>query len=73
MALYDKSSQTFDNVTVHCIAPCQSDLSCDLVTDGADLAILLGGWGEAGLTGLDGDGTTDGADVAILLGGWGSC
>ncbi len=52
------------------------DLNGDGFVDGADLAILLGGWGPcSGLKGcpadLDGNGVVDGADLAILLGSWG--
>jgi hypothetical protein len=38
--------------------------------NGADLAILLGGWGGRGLADLNGDGEVNGADLAILLGAW---
>ncbi|MEE2681995.1 MAG: endo-1,4-beta-xylanase [Planctomycetota bacterium] len=51
---------------------CLADLNRDLVIDGADLAQLLGGWGAAGATDLDGSGATDGADLARLLGEWGA-
>jgi hypothetical protein len=46
-----------------------ADLNCDGAVNGADLAILLGGWGTANAD-LDGDGATNGADLAILLGSW---
>ena len=54
------------------------DLNNDGVVDAADLAALLGNWGEcqdcAACTGdLDGDGTVGPADLAILLGSWGPC
>jgi hypothetical protein len=52
--------------------PCVGDFDGDGDVGGADLAILLGGWGS-GTGDLDGDGTTGGADLAILLGAWGSC
>jgi hypothetical protein len=73
VALYDNSGQTFDNVAVYGEPLCSSDLSCDLVVDAADLAILLGAWGQAGIGDLDENGTTDAADLAILLGAWGPC
>ena len=51
---------------------CVGDFDGNNAVDGADLAILLGGWGGAGGD-LDGNGTTDGADLAVLLGAWGPC
>jgi hypothetical protein len=52
--------------------PCEiGDIDCNGVVDGADLAILLGGWGGNGAGDLDGNGVVDGADLAILLGAWG--
>lgn len=36
----------------------------------ADLAILLGSWGEPGAADLDGDGLTGASDLALLLGLW---
>lgn len=52
------------------------DFNNDGVVDAADLAALLGNWGEcqdcAACTGdLDGDGAVGAADLAILLGNWG--
>ena len=52
--------------------PCTGDFNGDGVVDGADLTILLGGWGTAAGD-LNGDGNTDGADLTILLGAWGLC
>ncbi|MGA1046149.1 MAG: choice-of-anchor X domain-containing protein, partial [Phycisphaerales bacterium] len=52
---------------------CIGDLNDDGVVDGADLAILLSGWGQPGPTDLNGSGTTDGADLSILLSAWGEC
>ncbi|MCA9284845.1 MAG: hypothetical protein KDA22_06515 [Phycisphaerales bacterium] len=45
------------------------DLNGDGVVDGADLGVLLAGWG-GGATDLDGDGTVDGADLGVLLAAW---
>lgn len=51
---------------------CPADLTLDGSVNGADLGLLLGGWGTA--TGdVDDDGDTDGADLGLLLGSWGSC
>jgi len=52
---------------------CPADLNGDGQVNGADLAQLLGGWGQPGPTDINGSGTTDGGDLAILLGGWGEC
>lgn len=59
-----------DDIPDECQAS-PGDLNGDGVVNGADLGILLGGWGARGSTDLDGNGTTDGADLGILLGGWG--
>lgn len=72
-ALYDFSGQRFDDVVLEGLVHCPSDLSCDLEVGAADLAILLGGWGQSGFTDLDGNGATDAADLALLLGAWGPC
>lgn len=47
-----------------------SDLDDDGIVGAADLAILLGGWGQGGITDINGDGTTDFIDLAVLLGAW---
>ena len=53
-------------------ASCEpADLDCDGTVGPADLAALLGGWGQGGPTDLNGDGTTGSADLAIFLGQWG--
>ena len=54
--------------------PCLGDLNEDGFVNGADLAMLLGGWGKPDDAGdLNGDGSVDGADLAMLLGEWGIC
>ncbi|MFO0895401.1 MAG: SUMF1/EgtB/PvdO family nonheme iron enzyme [Phycisphaerales bacterium] len=45
------------------------DLNGSGEVDGADLGMLLGGWGLPAAD-LNDDGTTDGADLGILLGAW---
>lgn len=45
------------------------DFNGDFTVNGADLAILLGGWGTPDGD-LDSDADTDGTDLAILLGSW---
>ena len=46
------------------------DLDGDGEVTGADLGLLLAGWGEPGPTDLNGDGTTNGADLGLLLAAW---
>jgi Alpha amylase, catalytic domain/Maltogenic Amylase, C-terminal domain len=54
------------------------DLDADGAVGGADLALLLGQWGQNEATSgylagdLSGDGAVDGADLAMLLSAWGS-
>ena len=51
---------------------CDADINGDSMRDGADLAILLTGWGSASPD-LNGDGVANGGDLAILLDAWGAC
>ncbi|MBL9149129.1 MAG: hypothetical protein JNM94_10595 [Phycisphaerae bacterium] len=55
--------------------PCLTDLNNDGVTDGADLGITLGAWGQGrgSVADFDESGLVDGADLGILLGAWGPC
>lgn len=62
-----------DGVPDGCGGSCLGDIDGDLAVGGADLAVLLSGWGQKGDTDLTGDGTTDGADLASLLSAWGAC
>ncbi|MHC4975388.1 MAG: hypothetical protein ACYTF7_02130 [Planctomycetota bacterium] len=48
------------------------DFTGDGFVDGADLGLLLAGWGEPGLTDINRDNVTNGADLGLLLGAWGS-
>ena len=48
-----------------------ADLNGDGVVNGADLAILLIGWGGAGPADFNNDGVVNGADLATLLTNWG--
>ena len=52
--------------------PCPADFTGDRVVAGADLGMLLGGWGGPDYD-LNGDGITNGADLGSLLGAWGNC
>ena len=58
-------------------ASCTADLNLDGRVDGADLGILLSGWGMPGASNgsgdLSGDGMIDGADLGMLLAAWGTC
>lgn len=54
--------------------PCIGDLNGDGIVDGADLADILGSWGQSDVPAdLNGDGSVDGADLTIILGNWGPC
>ncbi|MFO0873015.1 MAG: hypothetical protein U0575_03470 [Phycisphaerales bacterium] len=54
------------------VCTCPGDFDGNGVIDGADLGVLLSGWGQPG-TDLTGDGTTNGADLGVLLAAWGPC
>ena len=58
------------------ICDCVGDLTLDGLVNGADLGILLAGWGAC--TGscasdLNRDGVVNGADLGVLLAAWGVC
>ena len=62
-----------DGLPDECL-PCPGDLDGNTLVNGADLATLLGNWGQSDAPGdLNQDGTIDGSDLAALLGGWGPC
>lgn len=46
-----------------------ADLNDDGIVDGADLGMLLGGWGTAAGD-VNADGSTDGSDLGLLLAAW---
>jgi len=48
-----------------------ADLNCDGVVNGADLGLLLTGWGTSGPGDLNGDGIVGGSDLGALLSAWG--
>ncbi|MEC9372796.1 MAG: hypothetical protein VYC34_03095, partial [Planctomycetota bacterium] len=54
-------------------APCPADLDGDGNVGPADLANLLGSWGQGGPADLDGDGVVGVSDLAEMLGSWGPC
>jgi hypothetical protein len=73
--LFQPNDRYLDNYVVLGVPffNCASDITGDDQTNGADLGLLLGGWGLPGITDLNGDGTTNGADLGLLLGTWGPC
>ena len=53
---------------------CVADLDRNGSVDGADLALLLGAFGQSGSAAdFDQSGTVDGADLGFLLAAWGPC
>lgn len=52
---------------------CASDLDGDGIVGAADLAAMLGAWGQAGSVDLDGNNRVDSGDLAAMLGAWGAC
>ena len=53
---------------------CSADGNGDGVVNAADLALLLGTWGQTpDPPGFDGDGDVDAFDLALVLGNWGPC
>lgn len=53
---------------------CVADLDRNGTVDGADLALLLGAFGQANAAAdLDQSGTVEGADLGLLLAAWGPC
>ncbi|MFG0258318.1 MAG: hypothetical protein ACF8GE_10490 [Phycisphaerales bacterium JB043] len=67
------SGETAQYMEVIDYTPCPTDLDNDGDTDGSDLGLFLGNWGNPGSTDLNNDGTTDGADLGLFLGNWGPC
>ncbi len=68
------ASTDSNSLTAFLLACDDQGVPGDLDGDGgvgpADLAILLGSWGEPGASDLDGDGLTGPSDLAMLLGLW---
>ncbi len=69
-SLVEAAIDDFKIIATTCTSSVLGDLNNDGIVDGADLGILLGGWGQPGPSDLNNDGTTDGADLGILLGQW---
>jgi hypothetical protein len=54
---------------IGCAASNPADLDGNGIVDGADLGLLLAGWGSSSPD-LDGNGLCDGADLGLLLAAW---
>lgn len=79
-ALEIKFGMTFMAIAPDKRSLCVGDLTGDGLVDGADLGVILGGWGQSVAcfsgtqTGdLNGDLVVNGVDLAVLLGAWGEC
>jgi hypothetical protein len=74
MDLFKTSGAVFANAKVPA-NPCRrGDLDCNGVVNGADLGLMLAGWGTCGTPcpgDLDGNGVINGADIGFLLASWG--
>ena len=67
-----------DTMRAEVIDACVADLNNDDVVDGADLGLLIAGWGLCRSTGecmgdITGNSVVDGADLGILIASWGPC
>jgi hypothetical protein len=71
-AMFGKSAPVdMDTATIPLSSAKMGDLNNDGIVNGADLGLMLSGWGRPGLSDINGDGTTDGADLGLLLSHWG--
>jgi hypothetical protein len=60
-----------DALGVHALGQSAVVVDFDLaVFEGADLGLLLSGWGQPGISDLNNDGTTNGADLGLQLSNW---
>jgi choice-of-anchor B domain-containing protein len=69
-SLVEAGVDDFAVSTYDCPTAILGDLDGNGTVDAADLAVLLGQWGQKGSADLDGDGTVNAADLAVLLGAW---
>ncbi len=60
------------SLVLACAVNCPADKDGTGYVDGADLTILLNGWGSASGD-VDGNGSTDASDIAAMLNAWGAC
>ena len=74
VATYQNTPPGTALLSITCASNCPFDLNADGAVDAADLAILLGVWGEdKPEVDFDQSGLVDAADLAQLLGAWSSC
>ncbi len=72
-ALYDVGALDGVSISINFASPCPRDLNGDGLVGSADLAALLGSWGQAGVPAdFDGNGVGS-SDLAQILGSWGAC
>jgi len=64
----DVTATNAGTVRLYSFAP--GDLNGDGCVGSIDLAVLLAGWGSAGVADIDGDGVVDAGDLAIILAAW---
>lgn len=71
----DETYHDYMSLTVKQLVSCTGDLDGSGAVDAADLAVLLGAWGDCAgcVADLDLNGTVDASDLAIVLGAWGGC
>jgi hypothetical protein len=57
------------------VVECVGDLNGDGMVNGADVGLMLAGWGTCRncAADLNHDGEINGADLGLLLSSWGSC
>lgn len=72
IALGVSQDSNSDGVPDEC-TNCPADLDGNGAIEGADLTLLLAGWGSSGNSDVNGDGTTNGTDLSLVLAAWGSC
>jgi hypothetical protein len=71
-AQFGKSAPVDMDTATLSLAPADpADLNGDGTVNGADLGLLLAGWGSPGPADLNGDGSVNGADLGLLLASWG--
>ena len=68
IALGIEADEDEDGVPDACTESIFGDLDGDGIVNGADMGLLLGGFGSAGPGDLNGDGVVDGADIGLILG-----
>ncbi|MFM7481315.1 MAG: di-heme oxidoredictase family protein [Planctomycetota bacterium] len=72
IALGVSQDSNSDGVPDEC-TNCLADLDRNGAIEGADLTLVLAGWGSPGNSDVNGDGTTNGTDLSLVLAAWGPC